>query len=215
MTDSSTPIDRSEPEAGSNPVAVPKSKDPQEKFNLIRVLVTLLALVVIGGIAAGAWHYYFQEREPVLYPVKGVVYLDGEPMSEGLVMTKYLENRRMVGGLTVIGKDGRFELKTNGEEGIYEGEHKILVVWTNNGFPPLSYIPEKYGKAAETPFSITVDKNTQNEEVKLELFGRKELPPRRMGGFRRPGAPEPSNENTPEENGESSEKNRELPENEK
>lgn len=155
-------------------------------FRWKRVVATAGTLFIIGGVTAGAI-WYVMNLEPVLHPVRGVVYLDDEPMTDGAVMTTHAGGR--LGALAVIDKNGRFELRTNGEAGAYQGEHKVTIMLTNGGFPPVSLIPKKYSNAAETPFTISVDANTQDTEIKLELFGRIDAPSPPAGGFTRPGVP--------------------------
>lgn len=155
-------------------------------FSWKRVAASVATLVVIGGVAVGAV-WYVTSLEPALHPVRGVVYLDDEPMTDGAVMTTHAGGR--LGALSVIDENGRFELRTNGEAGAYQGEHKVTIMLTNGGFPPVSLIPKKYSNAAETPFTISVDAHTQDTEIKLELFGRIDAPSPPAGGFTRPGVP--------------------------
>lgn len=156
-------------------------------LNIARVLLTVVAVCAIAGAAYFA--YDFAVGGPAtLYPVRGVVYLDGEPMPDGIVMS-YHEGGE-VGGIAQIGPDGSFELKTNLEPGICGGVHKLRVAWTDGKFPPFSYIPMKYTNLEETPFSVDVDSGTGDTPLKLELFGKREPPARPAGGgMRPPGGP--------------------------
>lgn len=166
-------------------------------FSLRRVLLTVLVVVIVGGAGTAGW-WYFVNRTPPLYRVHGVVYLDGKPMTEGYVTTYYVDRPNLLGGLSPLDENGQFELATNGQPGVYAGEHKIMVVLTSGGFPPVSLIPEKYSNKHDTPFRIVVGAQTANSPVKLELFGRKKAPRAPAGGFSRPlppGAPRPSDAN--------------------
>ena len=165
-------------------------------FSIVRVLLTLLVIAIVGGAGTAAW-WYVTSQEPKLYPVTGVVYLDGEPMPGGLIMTRHVDDPKLLGALAPIGKDGRFELRTNLVPGAYGGEHKIMVIYNTETFPPIALIPEHYSNPAKTPFSVVVDADTHKSPLKLELTGGKEPPaPRPAGGPRYPtpgqdGGPEP------------------------
>jgi hypothetical protein len=174
----------------------PSGSPAAKKFSIVRTLVMFVGLGALSAAAVFGWiyseniqEYFAKGQEPPLHPVKGIIYLDGEPMTDGYLQTKHEGGKKLLGGLGIIGKDGTFELKTNGVDGVYEGEHTVIVVWTNNGFPPLSYIPEKYSNFSEKPFSVQVDADTHKEPLKLELFGKKDLPNRPAGGMARPGVP--------------------------
>lgn len=158
-------------------------------FSVQRVLLGVLLLAAVGGAGAGAW-WYFMVKEPPIYPVHGVAYLDGEPMTEGVVMTYYAGRPELLGGMAGIGKDGRFEFTTNDKSGLYAGEHKIMVSLMSGGFPPVTLIPEKYASPAHTPFSVVVDEETQKTPLKLELIGRKE-PPGSLGSAAEPADSKP------------------------
>ena len=79
-----------------------------------RAFVTAFAVVFFGGAAAGVI-WYVANIEPPLYPVKGVVLLDGAPMSGGALLT--FRSDGWSGALAAIGDDGRFEVTTNGQYG--------------------------------------------------------------------------------------------------
>ncbi|HUG18085.1 MAG TPA: hypothetical protein VMM56_03865, partial [Planctomycetaceae bacterium] len=141
-------------------------------FSWKRVVATAGTLFIIGGATAGAV-WYVMNLEPALYPVKGVVYLDDEPMAGGVVLTDHAGD--WPGALAGIDDDGRFELITNGEKGAYAGEHKVSFTFMDGKFPPTSLIPDKYTDPKNPPFTIEVNGATQTREIKFELFGRKEV----------------------------------------
>ena len=170
-------------------------------FSVLRVLLTVLVIAVIGGAGTAAW-WYVTSQEPTLYPVTGVVYLDGEPMPGGLIMTRHVDDPQLLGALAPIGKDGRFELKTNLVPGAYGGEHKIIVVYNTETFPPIPLIPEHYSNPAKTPFSVVVDADTHKTPLKLELTGGREPPPAAPAGGPRYPTPGQDGGAEPEQAGE-------------
>jgi hypothetical protein len=162
----------------------PLGTDPG--FSVIRVAIT----VVVLSIAVGGVYFAYDLAlggPPVLYPVHGVVFLDGEPMPAGVVLTVHTGGN--VGAVAAIDENGKFELMTNGEPGAFGGEHKVTIAWTDGGFPPFSYLPEKYGSEADSGFSIDVESDTGETPWKIELFGRLEAPERPSTPIQRPGGP--------------------------
>lgn len=177
-----------------------------ESFRLGRVLGLVAALLLVGGVATGAY-WLITNQEPRLYPVKGVVTLDGEPLTTGAIMTEPTEGG--LGGIAVPNENGEFEFRTNGEPGILGGTHHVTVHLTNGGFPPISLIPEKYSRKEQTPFVVEVDSSMSQEPLVLELTGRRtDVPAPPAGGYQRPGIPtgnelpvedsEPQSENSTE-----------------
>ncbi|MCA9057715.1 MAG: hypothetical protein KDA85_04425 [Planctomycetaceae bacterium] len=157
----------------------------ESDFSWLRVIVTLLIIVVLGGGAAAVmWQY--SSSEEVLYPVRGVVYLDGKPMPGGVLETKPLNG--MAGAVSPIHEDGTFELKTNYEPGAFKGEHIVFIWWTDGGFPPKSLIPEEYGDPAKSTFRVNVNASTGDEPIRFDLEGGRPIPTRAPGNTR-PGIP--------------------------
>ena len=175
--------------------AVASTVHDRSDFSVVRVLLGVLAIAIVGGAGTAAW-WYVTSQEPKLYPVKGVVYLDGKPMPGGLIMTRHVDNPKLLGALSPIDKEGRFELMTNLVPGAYGGEHKILVIYNTETFPPFPLIPAHYSEPATTPFSVVVDADTHKSPLKLELTGGKEPPPARPAGG--PRYPTPGQGETPE-----------------
>ncbi|MBW3542912.1 MAG: hypothetical protein KY476_21835 [Planctomycetes bacterium] len=112
------------PPAGDSPYQPDAHAPAAASFSIRRVLLTVLAVVLVGGAGAAGW-WYWTTREPALYPVKGIVYLDGEPMQGGIVTTQYLSDPQLrgAGALAAIDERGRFELVTNYRPEPAKGEY--------------------------------------------------------------------------------------------
>jgi hypothetical protein len=119
-------------------------------------------------------------KEPKMYPVKGVVYLDGKPMAGGVILTMHTGG--WPGSRSGIDEEGRFELFSDAGDGAYAGQHTVTFTLTDGAFPPTNLLPDKYGDQVNPPFTIDVNAQTQNEEIKFELVGGKEAPARGDGG---------------------------------
>ncbi len=107
-----------------------------------------------------------------LVEVKGLVLLDGQPMTTGTVVTSPDSGRAARG---VIGSDGRFALKTREVgPGVDPGVHRVAVVAfassdpNNPEAPSKPLVPQHY----TNPFNsgLTIDaKPGETNEVTLEL----------------------------------------------
>jgi hypothetical protein len=134
-----------------------------------RVLMTAIGVVSLGAAIAGAI-WYVANIEPPLHPVKGIVLLDGEPMDGGVIMLQH--SAGWPGALGAVGKDGRFELTTNGTFGAYEGTNQVSFSLMDGGFPPTSLLPSKYVDPNNPPFTIEVDASTKDQDLRFELVGK-------------------------------------------
>lgn len=134
-----------------------------------RMILTAFGLVTLGaGIAAAIW--YVSNIEPAIHPVKGYVYLDGEPMDGGAIILQHSGD--WPGALGAIGKDGSFELTTNGTFGAYEGTNLVSFTLMDGGFPPSSLLPAKYVDPNNPPFTIEVDASTKDKPLRFDLVGK-------------------------------------------
>lgn len=134
-----------------------------------QVSLTAIGVFTLGTLIAGAI-WYVSNIEPALHPVKGYVFLDGEPMDGGVISLQH--SRGWPGALGAIGKDGRFELTTNGTFGAYEGTNQVFFSLMDGGFPPTSQLPSKYVDPENPPFTIQVDAATKDEDLRFELVGK-------------------------------------------
>jgi hypothetical protein len=97
---------------------------------------------------------------PVLVPVTGRVTCDGKPPPDAVVVTVPVDGG--LGGLSGLDADGKFRLQTNGAEGAFTGEHKLLVKSYTRGMPPKPLVAAKYLDEATTPLTIRVRKGHAN-----------------------------------------------------
>ena len=137
-------------------------------FRWIRVVLTAVTIVLLGSLAVGtAW--YMANIEPSLYPVKGFVFLDGQPMAGGAIVSDHVGGWE--GSLGAIGDDGSFEFTTNGARGAYAGKHRLSFSLMDKGFPPRSLLPAKYIDPNNPAFTIEVSATTQGEDIRFDLIG--------------------------------------------
>lgn len=143
------------------------------KSNSVRWLVGLLAVLVVGvGVAwgAGLLEPVANYLSPTLVEVRGKVTFNGQPLSRGLVMTVY-ETPGLMGGLGPIESDGTFNLTTNGDPGIYSGNHRFKVSYMTSRFPPTSLLPEQYSDVQTTPFAFTIKRGQTGQFLELNMTG--------------------------------------------
>ena len=145
------------------------SATKSEAIRWTKVFLTAIGLVALGGVIAGAV-WYISNIEPRLHPVKGYVFLDGEPMDGGVILLQHTGG--WPGALGAIGKDGRFELTTDGAFGAYEGTNQVSFTLMDGGFPPSSLLPAKYVEPNNSPFTIEVDASTTDQELRFDLVGK-------------------------------------------
>jgi hypothetical protein len=132
-------------------------------------LTVVVVLVAAGGtIMAIGVDSIADQIAPKLVEVTGKVKFNGQPMTAGFVQTYYARKGYM-GSLGPIGKDGEFKLLTNGDAGAYSGEHRMVVIWMDNSFPPKHLLPAKYTSPASTPLVIQVSRSGKNE-LEIELM---------------------------------------------
>lgn len=147
-----------------------------------------LSLVLLGVFLAGCSG---GPEKPDLYPLTGVVTLDGEPLANAN-LTFIPVAGRMTGGpvaIAVTDDAGRFEAQTAGEPGAAVGEYSVTVTASAGGGPvsvevdsadyermmsgeqpveSTSPVPAVYSNAAESKLTATVAAGDKND-VTLEL----------------------------------------------
>ncbi|HXG09605.1 MAG TPA: hypothetical protein VNK04_07430 [Gemmataceae bacterium] len=106
-----------------------------------------------------------------MYPVEGrVVYRDGTPFTQGLVVFEPLEADVRVSAIGEIHKDGTFRLGTYSEtDGVPEGRYRVLVVPpmpAGESSKPLP-IDVKYIRLETSPLEYTVVRG--KNEVTFEV----------------------------------------------
>ena len=121
--------------------------------------------IVTGGVALlvcaafiGAIIWYLDQ--PVLVTTTGRVTSEGKPLDNAFVMSIPVNG----GGTAVsaVDVDGKFKLETNGVEGAYTGQHKLLVRAFTHDMPPKPTIPAKYLDETTTPLTIHVKQGEPN-----------------------------------------------------
>jgi hypothetical protein len=142
---------------------------PPNGLRILKLAAIAVGIVAVGAsVTGGVW--YLNSREPALHPVRGVVFLDGEPMAGGAVISFYGESSDWSGALAGINEDGTFEFTTNGAKGAYEGTHGVTFTLMKPGMPPISLLPGKYVDPNNPPYTIEVGPGM--EPLKFELSGR-------------------------------------------
>lgn len=132
----------------------------------IRRQFLALATLVACGLPIGCG-----DSTTDLAPVKGIVLLDGKPLTSGRVSAVPAKGR---GANGVIGADGTFELTTeNPGDGAAVGTHTVSVVSMSPGSGGPEgprgklLVPEKYTNDLTSGLTIEVKPGENN--VKLEL----------------------------------------------
>lgn len=129
---------------------------------LVLILVTAGVTVASLGLDATA-----DLISPGLIDVRGKVTYNGKPLTDGFVQT-YYTRKGWMGALGEVEKDGTFQLKTNGDPGVFSGDHRVVVMLMDNRFPPKHLLPDRYTQPDTTPFVIHVSRWKSNE-ILLEL----------------------------------------------
>lgn len=160
--------------AGSRAPAAPVAGS----FSIVRVLVLLLLAVIVAG---GIYVTLFMESGPrPMYPFRGQVLLNGQPVTVGAVMTQCVDDEYGV-GIGELDSEGRFTLNTNGVDGVTEGTHRVAVSSMAPGIPPRPLVPNKYLNQNTTPLTIVVTSDPAKNNIVLELEGEVEAPPAMQG----------------------------------
>ena len=145
---------------------------PKNSFRIRTLITAFVVSGLIGGVMV-AWVSGLDQQvanflSPKLVPVTGRVTYRGKPLTTGLIDTRPV-GRDVMGGLSGIDENGRFELRTNGKPGTYVGEHKVVIISMSAGFPPQPLIPGRYGEFRATPLSIEVTTNAEDNQFEIEL----------------------------------------------
>ncbi|MFI4877114.1 MAG: hypothetical protein ACIALR_17300 [Blastopirellula sp. JB062] len=138
-------------------------------------------LLTTGCGKLGQWS---ESRQVMLYPVSGVVTLDGEPIDGAQVLLQPEEEaKQSLIGMGETDASGRFSIVTvQAGEGAIAGPHKVRVVKTivtddRTGFDPEAYVPPvieknvlpaKYDSFEKSGLSVAVS-DTQATYATIEL----------------------------------------------
>ena len=162
MSDTSAETPTAVSTSGENPT---KPRRSGRWWLLIAMVVVLLAAGVT--VASLGLDVTADLISPSLVDVRGKVTYNGKPLTDGFVQTFYARKGWM-GALGIVEKDGTFQLTTNGDPGVFSGDHRVVVMWMDNRFPPKHLLPDRYTQPDTTPLVIHVSRWKSNE-ILLEL----------------------------------------------
>jgi hypothetical protein len=125
-----------------------------------------MAVVVISLPLAGC-----QPKNSATVPVRGKVFLNGQPLKTGGVITSFEGGR----GAQGVIRDGEFELGTfASDDGALPGIHKVGVIANDVGaasgpesMPAKSLIPARYNNPATSELTIEITPGDNNVELLL------------------------------------------------
>ncbi len=142
---------------------------PGRTWGFIRFL--LAAGLVVTGIF-GCTNEFGAARSPS-QPVKGLVVLDGKPLSSGVVVLVSSKDSGEYFGN--IGSDGRFTIKTGEDQGAPEGDYRVRIdpelkpkqtTRTKKVAANLPY-PGRYADETTSDLSFTVKPGENDLDLKL------------------------------------------------
>jgi uncharacterized membrane protein YgcG len=175
---------------------------PQESITPVKLAVVFLLLAIIVSVVGWAgyvwWNskdrtidwrrFAFQLQPPKLVEVTGQVLYNGQPVTEGSIVTEFSEEG-LFGGLSVLDKEGRFRLMTQIEgryhDGVYVGEHTVAIFSyssSSGAGAPAGLVPQKYLTHSTTPLRMVVTSDSENTPVIFKLTGELESSGRRGFG---------------------------------
>lgn len=107
-----------------------------------------------------------------VYPVRGQAFYEGTPMPGAVVvLTPTADSKKAARASGIVHADGSFTLTTyKANDGAGEGEYKVTITWREklrNGQFGDSLLPERYGKAEQTPLKAVI--NEKQADLILEL----------------------------------------------
>lgn len=115
-------------------------------------------------------------KRPEMAQVRGkVTYMDGSIPHGGACVVRFEPAKDSTaqirkGASGIIKPDGTFEAYTRiPGDGVYLGDYGVtFAVWSNATDPGSSIIDPKYTSAATSGYKVTVDKDLENLEFKIE-----------------------------------------------
>jgi hypothetical protein len=171
----SVPVKAAPPRPG---LSIPKRHSSDDEGTAVspKLLIALGALVTVAGIVIACSLFWSLGGDgPALAPVKGKVVYKGTHLTHGEVAFTNPEDKGGYQAIGFIQEDGTFELKTQLRKGAQIGNHVVTVYcrekvdskFAKGVVVGRSLIPEKYGRAEQTPLRREV-KRGQNDFL-LEL----------------------------------------------
>lgn len=129
----------------------------RREFHRSLVCFTVASPILATGCDSG----------PKIVAVSGVVLIDGQPLTHGVVQVVPAGYRP---AMAQIGQDGHFTLGTHEDkDGVVVGTHKVAVI-AHKTLGPGSQMwmaPKHYMDADTSGLTITVDKEAHDVEIKL------------------------------------------------
>lgn len=203
----------SESSSGSQPV-------PQAGFSLVRLAVTLLVVVGVGG-GGFAWYLFGGGEKllgglftPAIVEGHGTLMWNGEAVPGATISTSS-DHSGLRGSIALVQDDGTFKFMTDVDgnyiDGLYVGEQRLTVKAYALQIGPSSpqlLTPEKYTSFSTSGLVIQVDSDPAKNVFNLVLEGPAPPAPERRGppggGGGGPGNGDASDGNDPPEGEESS-----------
>ncbi len=133
----------------------------QENVALPRLAYSAAALLLAGLLGCS-------DGLPRRVPVEGIVLIDGQPVTAGVVRVRPTEARPAIGD---IGPDGRFSLTTyQTNDGCVVGTHPVEVFAIENlADGNVRWLaPQRYSETKTSDLTLTVEPGSR-QEVRLEL----------------------------------------------
>lgn len=142
----------------------------------IATLVLLpLTLAIIAAVGCG--------DSAKRYPVKGIVLIDGQPLTQGYITVAPSNDRPAIGK---INSDGTFSLTTEKpNDGCAPGTHPVEITASeslNNGTAIRWLVPPKYQNMSTSELKITVDGPQDNLKIELTWAGGQPYVESTVGG---------------------------------
>lgn len=131
-------------------------------------------LAFFTGVAALLLAMAGCDRGPDLIPVSGQVLIDGKPLTYGAIRLVPSVGRP---AYSQLDSEGRFKLVTDEVEGVVAGTHAVEIgaVEPISEYKNKHHAPEKYGTAATSGLTVTINEPT--DDLKIELTWDGQRPP--------------------------------------
>jgi hypothetical protein len=138
-----------------------------QRFTMKLFCANLFCLALIAGCQQG----------PDMYQVSGHVHLKNGGVPKAPVRMVRFEptkdssavvRRSAVGH---IGEDGSYTLFSRKPgDGVYKGEYKVVFTFCKSPVDTKSMAPSKFWVPDESPYTVTVDKNLDNQDFEVEML---------------------------------------------
>ncbi|MSR56994.1 MAG: carboxypeptidase regulatory-like domain-containing protein [Planctomycetaceae bacterium] len=124
-----------------------------------------------GGLLFAAGLIWFiiamLKDDGTLVTVTGRVTMQGQPVENGFIMVASAQGGQSA--LSAFDADGKFDLATEGAQGVRVGTYKVVVRAFTRAMPPQSTVRSIYTEATTTPLTMKVEKAGVNHfEFDLE-----------------------------------------------